>query len=141
MTRLVSDDSNLAHAGRQRIVKWSLWPSSAILFSVAIFASAKAGCGATGGRDLAVFGAAIVTGSATASTLWKALRAWQALAISLVATVIVGEDSASSGLSSGFRTARTKQRAQAPLRNTRPVDRRPSTRSDHSPIFLLSVAQ
>jgi hypothetical protein len=32
----------------------------------------------------------MVTGSATASTLWKPLRAWQALAISLVATVLVG---------------------------------------------------
>jgi hypothetical protein len=90
MTHLVSDDPNLSKANGQRFVKWSLWPISAILLCVAIFASAKAGCGATGERDLAVLGAAMVTGSATASTLWKPLRAWQALAISLVATVLVG---------------------------------------------------
>jgi hypothetical protein len=69
MTRLVSDDPNLSQANSQRIVKWSLWPISASLLYLAIFASAKAGCGATDGRDTAVLGAAMVTGLATAFTL------------------------------------------------------------------------
>jgi hypothetical protein len=90
MSRLVSDDPNLSHANSQHIVKWSLWLISASLLCLAILASARAGCGATDGRDAAVFGAAMVTGLATAFTLWRPLRAWQALALSAAATVTVG---------------------------------------------------
>jgi hypothetical protein len=90
MTRLVSDDPNLSQANGQRIVKWSLWAISASLLCLAILASAKAGCGATDGRDTAVLGAAMVTGLATAVTLWRPLRAWQALVLSLAMTVAVG---------------------------------------------------
>jgi hypothetical protein len=90
MTHVVSDRSNLSQASRQRIVKWSLWPISGSLLCLAIIASSKAGCGATDGRDTAVLGAAIVTGLATAFTLWRPLRAWQALGLSLAATVTVG---------------------------------------------------
>ncbi len=86
----MSDDPNQSQTNGQRIVKWSLWPISASLLCLAILASAKAGCGATDGRDGAVLGAAMVTGLATAFTLWRPLRAWQALALSLVATVTVG---------------------------------------------------
>lgn len=90
MTRAVSDDSNLSQASRRRIVGWSLWPISAGLLCLALIASSKAGCGAADGRDTAVLGAAIVTGLATAFTLWRPLRGWQALALSLAATLTVG---------------------------------------------------
>ena len=90
MNRLVSHDPTSFKANRQRIVEWTLWPVLTTLVCLAIFASARAGCGATDGRDWAVLGAAMVTGLATALTLWRPLRTWQALALSLVATVIVG---------------------------------------------------
>lgn len=90
MARLVSDDPNLSHANSQRIVKWSLWLISASLLCLAILASAKAGCGATDGRDAAVLGAAMVTGLATAFTLWRPLPAWQALSLFVAATLTVG---------------------------------------------------
>jgi hypothetical protein len=89
MTHLVSDDPNPSHVDGQRIAKWLLWPISASLLSLAILASAKAGCGPTDERDTAVLGAAMVTGLATAFTLWRPLRAWRALAASLAATVAV----------------------------------------------------
>ena len=90
MSRLVSDDPTLSNANRQRIFKWMLWSISATLVCLAIVTSAQAGCGATDGRDGAVLGAAMVMGFAMAFTLWKLLRTWQALALSLVATAIVG---------------------------------------------------
>lgn len=90
MSCLVSDDPTLSNANRHRVVKWMLWPISAALVCFAIFTSAKAGCGATDGRDGAVLGAVIVTGFAAAFTFRKPLRAWQALVLPLVATVIVG---------------------------------------------------
>jgi hypothetical protein len=87
---LVSDVPNVSNANKQRIVKWSLWPISASLVCVAISTLANPGCGATGGRHGEILGAAVVTGLATAFTLWGPLRAWWALALSLVATAIVG---------------------------------------------------
>lgn len=86
----MSVDPTSSNANRQRIVTWTFWPTSVALVCLAIFVSANAGCGTTAGRDGAVIGAAIVTGLATALTLWRPLRTWQALALSLVAIMIVG---------------------------------------------------
>jgi uncharacterized membrane protein len=87
---LVFDDPNPSRAKRQRIVTWFLWVVSGSLVCLAIFASVKAGCGATVGRDTALLAAAMVTGLATAVALLRPMRAWQALVLSLAVAVAVG---------------------------------------------------
>jgi hypothetical protein len=90
MNRLVSADLDQSVANRRRVVQWALWPVAASLIGFAMFASMRAGCGTNSGRDSAIFSAATCTGLATVVTLWRSLRAWRALVISVTVSVAVG---------------------------------------------------
>jgi hypothetical protein len=75
---------------RRRLLAGAMWILAACLLLLATVISMRAGCEPTRARDVSVLAAVTITGLATGLSLWRSVRVWWALAISLAVSGAVG---------------------------------------------------
>jgi hypothetical protein len=90
MKRSMAAELDPLQANRPSVVAWALWLVAGGLLSLATVIAVRTGCSPTRARDVSALAAVTFTGLATAVSLWRSIRAWWALAISLAVSAAVG---------------------------------------------------